>query len=126
MRLPPRAAVNESVELVKRARFRYSAPYVNAVLRKLAAKPELLQPLLSSGQKTVLDFAALYSHPLWLVERWALVYGLETAEKICAFDQEVPATAIRCTVASPVIEQLKSEGKTQENESDAITPIRPD
>ena len=31
LRLPARAAVNESVELVKRARFRYSAPYVNAV-----------------------------------------------------------------------------------------------
>ena len=33
MRLPARAAVNESVDLVKRARFSYSAPYVNAVLR---------------------------------------------------------------------------------------------
>ena len=35
MRLPARAAVNESVELVKRARFRYSAPFVNAVLHSV-------------------------------------------------------------------------------------------
>jgi 16S rRNA (cytosine967-C5)-methyltransferase len=95
MRLPARAAVNESVDLVKRARFRYSAPYVNAVLRKLAAKPELMELVLSQGSRTVLDLAAFYSHPLWLVERWAVTYGMETAEKICAYDQEVPVTALR-------------------------------
>jgi 16S rRNA (cytosine967-C5)-methyltransferase len=110
MRLPARAAVNESVELVKRARFRYSAPFVNAVLRKLAAKPELLEPVLPPGPKTVLDIAALYSHPLWLVERWAIAHGIESAEKICAYDQEVPATVIRSTRVSPVIEELKADG----------------
>jgi transcription termination factor NusB len=35
-RIPARAAINESVELVKRARKRSAAPFVNAVLRKLA------------------------------------------------------------------------------------------
>ena len=95
MRLPARAAVNESVELVKRARFWYSAPFVNAVLRKLADRPELLEPVLSPGAKTVLDVAALYSHPIWLVERWALNYGLVAAEKICAYNQDVPPTTLR-------------------------------
>jgi 16S rRNA (cytosine967-C5)-methyltransferase len=95
LRLPPRAAVNESVELVKRARRRYSVPFANAILRKLAAKPELMEPVLSPGPKTVVDIAELHAHPLWLVERWALVYGLEVAEKICAFDQQVPETALR-------------------------------
>jgi 16S rRNA (cytosine967-C5)-methyltransferase len=37
-RVPDRAVVNESVELVKRARKRSAAPFVNAVLRKLADK----------------------------------------------------------------------------------------
>lgn len=36
-RIPGRAAVNESVELVKRARKASAAPFANAVLRKLAA-----------------------------------------------------------------------------------------
>lgn len=95
LRLPARAAVNESVELVKRARRRYSVPFANAVLRKLTAKPELMQPVLPPGTKTALDLAQLYAHPLWLVERWAAVYGLETAEKLCAYDQQVPQTALR-------------------------------
>lgn len=95
MRLPARAAVNESVEVVKRARFRYSAPFVNAVLRKLAATPEILDPVLSPGAKTAAEIAELYAHPLWLVERWAVTYGMETAEKICAYNQQRPRTAIR-------------------------------
>lgn len=109
MRTPARVAVNESVELVKRARFRYSAPYVNAVLRKLAAKPELLEPALSPGPKTVPDLAVLHSHPLWLVERWAATYGIEAAEKICNYDQQVPATAVRLRDEA-VAQELAREG----------------
>ncbi len=108
LRLPARAAVNESVELVKRARRRYSAPFANAVLRKLAAKPELIEPVLAPGPKTVLDLAQLYAHPLWLVERWAVQYGIETAEKICAFDQQVPETALR--LSDPAAEEELRRG----------------
>ena len=39
-KIPPRAAVNESVELVKRARKSSAASLVNAVLRKIAAVTE--------------------------------------------------------------------------------------
>lgn len=109
LRLPVRAAVNESVELVKRARRRYSVPFANAVLRKLAAKPELMEPILSPGPKTVLDLAGLYAHPLWLAERWAERYGIEVAEKICAFDQQPPETSLR--LRDPAAEQeLLQEG----------------
>ncbi len=109
LRLPARAAVNESVELVKRARRRYSVPFANAVLRKLAAQPELLAPALPAGEKTALDLARMYAHPLWLVERWAVAYGLETAEKICAFDQQAPRTALRLRDEA-VEEELRRDG----------------
>ena len=39
-RVPGRAAVHESVELVKRARKRSAVPFVNAVLRKFAGSGE--------------------------------------------------------------------------------------
>src|SRR5437764_2201915 len=42
-RIPARAALHESVELVKRARKRSAAPFVNAVLRKLSSTPPSLQ-----------------------------------------------------------------------------------
>src|ERR1700731_3618841 len=39
-RIPKRAAVHESVELVKRARKRSAVPFANAILRKLAASTD--------------------------------------------------------------------------------------
>jgi 16S rRNA (cytosine967-C5)-methyltransferase len=109
LRLPARAAVNESVELVKRARRRYSAPFANAVLRTLAVRPDLIEPALSPGPKTVIEIAERYAHPLWLVQRWAALYGLETAEKICAFDQRAPQAALR--LRDPFAEEeLRREG----------------
>src|ERR1019366_2111740 len=44
-RIPASAAINQSVELVKRAKKRSAAPFANAVLRKIAAmEVELPQP----------------------------------------------------------------------------------
>lgn len=72
-RVPPRAAVNESVELVKRARKRSAAALVNAVLRRgPGAAPEaLLPPHLGAAER----LGILHSHPDWLVERWLARYG---------------------------------------------------
>src|SRR5512146_259748 len=94
-RVPARAAVNESVELVKRARKRSAASLVNAALRKLAANPEVLGRVHSPGPKAGVDLGDLYSHPLWLVERWAAHFGVEAAEKICSYNQQPPLPALR-------------------------------
>lgn len=82
-RVPANAAVNESVELVKRARKRSAVPFTNAVLRKLG-KDEASQP-----------FAARDAHPEWLVDRWIANYGAVAAEAICGYDQQIPETSIR-------------------------------
>ena len=109
LRLPARAAVHESVELVKRARRRYSVPFANAVLRKLAEKPELMEPAPFPRGRSVPATAALHAHPLWLVERWAEHYGIENADRICAFNQQVPETALR--LRDPAAEEeLRREG----------------
>ena len=109
-RIPPRAAINESVELVKRARKRSAAPFVNAVLRKLAAK-NACRPL-SESSLTALSAekaAASSAHPRWLVERWVQQYGLDLVRRICEYDQSVPVTAIR--IRHPDAEEtIKAEG----------------
>lgn len=90
-RIPKRAALNESVELVKRAHKRSAAAFVNAVLRKLAGN---VAP--SRGDLTTPEtLASKLAHPEWLVERWIQVYGVETAAAICKYDQSRPPTAIR-------------------------------
>ena len=91
-RIPARAAIHESVELVKRARKRSAAPFVNAVLRKLSATPQL-SPV--SEVASPHDLASRYAHPEWLVQRWAGTFGTERARLICRHDQQIPQTTIR-------------------------------
>jgi 16S rRNA (cytosine967-C5)-methyltransferase len=110
-RIPARAAINESVELVKRARKRSAAPFVNAVLRKLAASvlpgQKVHPPEISHASAEAL--AASSAHPLWLVERWASAYGLEAARHICRHNQSVPVTAVRLR-RPEAEERLRAEG----------------
>lgn len=94
-RVPARAAIYESVELVKRARKRSAAGFVNALLRKLAAESGALRPTASPHDVTARSLATAYAHPEWLVERWIGQYGTEQASRICVHDQQVPVTAIR-------------------------------
>jgi 16S rRNA (cytosine967-C5)-methyltransferase len=108
-RIPAHAAVNESVELVKRKKKRSAAPFANAVLRKVIAKKAAFEATLVPGPKTLPDITALYAHPLWMVERWAGRYGLEMAEQICAYDQQVPPTAIH-VADDLVVPELEASG----------------
>ena len=98
-RVPARAAIFESVELVKAARKRSAAPFVNAVLRTIAgagAEDILAEDILAKISKSPdsITLAQNAAHPVWLVERWTEHYGLEAARQICAHDQTVPDTAI--------------------------------
>jgi 16S rRNA (cytosine967-C5)-methyltransferase len=109
-RIPARAAIHESVELVKRSRKRSAAPFVNAVLRKLSATAPAT-PASSALEETSSSeaIARAYAHPPWLVERWATHYGLAAAQQICQYNQSVPTTAIRLRDAT-VETELTAEG----------------
>ena len=81
-RVPARAAVHESVELVKRARKRSAAPLVNALLRKAAKEsfsgnsPGDAVARLIPGDLPLEDRLGLqYSHPTWIIERWVRTFG---------------------------------------------------
>jgi 16S rRNA (cytosine967-C5)-methyltransferase len=66
-RIPPHAAVNTTVSLARESKHRKAAPFVNAVLRRVA----------DSAPRTVPGRA---SHPGWLVTRWTRRFGpAETA-----------------------------------------------
>jgi 16S rRNA (cytosine967-C5)-methyltransferase len=110
-RIPQRAALHESVELVKRARKRSAAPFVNAVLRKLSAVPRSKDLAAQDDTASPEDLARAFAHPLWLVEHWTRAYGLPAALHICKYNQAIPTTAIRLRTPAAE-EQLKHEGIT--------------
>ena len=95
-RIPHRAALNESVELVKRARKRSAAPFVNAVLRKLSASNPMCSPVTSVvNLSQPEEIANVWAHPEWLIKRWTNDYGKTATEKICRHNQSTPTTTIR-------------------------------
>src|SRR5262249_23589939 len=100
-RIPARAAINESVELVKRARKASAAGFVNAVLGQIdVGSSERNYCEAIKEAETVAELARAAAHPEWLVERWARNYGFENAPRICAYDQQRPGVAIRLDDAS--------------------------
>jgi 16S rRNA (cytosine967-C5)-methyltransferase len=83
-RVPPHAAVSQSVELVKKGGFRSAAGFTNAVLRKVR-REAVAWP----------NRAVELSHPEWLLERWDRQFGPETAALIARVNLLPPETYIR-------------------------------
>jgi 16S rRNA (cytosine967-C5)-methyltransferase len=96
--IPARAAVNESVDLVKRARKKSAASLVNAVLRRLAGKDEkkVVETFLTDELSEAERLGILHSHPTWLIERWNSAFGMERTEALLAANNR--AAEIACAV----------------------------
>ena len=94
-RIPARAAIDESVELAKRAGHRFASAMVNAVLRKLAGLPSA-----GSAEDAAGDTACAEAHPDWMVERWIEFYGVEAALAICRHGQFPPVSVLRLADAA--------------------------
>ena len=108
-RVPERAAVHESVELVKRARKRSAVPFANAILRRFAGGAK--EPAGASAiadATTAAELAASSAHPLWLIERWIREFGFEATKQVCTYDQQIPETVV--SVMDPTIaDELRND-----------------
>lgn len=92
-RVPHSAAVNESVNLVKRARVASAAGLVNAVLRNAARRIEDHpgEAAADSSEKAPIEV----SHPRWMLERWSKWLGEQEARGLALANNTPPATALR-------------------------------
>jgi 16S rRNA (cytosine967-C5)-methyltransferase len=87
------AAVNESVELVRRARLERAVAFTNAVLRRLANG---IEPLLDSlGEETPVDAALKHSYPDWVAELWLDELGRDDALALMRAQNEPPERVVR-------------------------------
>jgi 16S rRNA (cytosine967-C5)-methyltransferase len=116
-RVPARAAVSESVELVKFARKTSAATLVNAVLRRSADESKIpAETLLAAAQREATRatwLAVLHSHPTSLVERWLAQYGESKTVSILEANNRAPRVSCHATDESQrdaVIAALQSSG----------------
>jgi 16S rRNA (cytosine967-C5)-methyltransferase len=97
-RIPPHAAIDESVELAKQAGHRFASGMVNAVLRHFARAAR--QGALPEDSPS--ELALAFAHPAWMVERWVGFYGLDATRAICGHDQVQPQFSVR--LSTPDVE----------------------
>ncbi len=118
-RIPPSAAVNESVKLARSASGTRGAGFVNAVLRKAVDARDRLRAMPEHG----LDAAALalrFSVPEWLVARWLARWGPdETHDFLRSLSRPSPVSLWVNPALGPLealARELREEGiETQES-----------
>ena len=93
-KIPPHAAINETVNLVKTfLNPRYSG-FINGVLRNVSRNMEdHLSVIPREAPRESLPL--ILSHPTWLFERWVARFGLEETIRLCETNNSVPETVLR-------------------------------
>jgi len=94
-RIPAHSAVNESVNLVHRAKKSSARTFVNALLRRATREP--IEPEYESEKERV---SIETSHPRWLIEKWIGQFGGKEAAALAAANNEPPGAAFRFTSGS--------------------------
>ncbi len=109
-KIPPSAAVNESVTLVRANGCAFAARLTNAVLRAVSREGLVLPDESDPDQY----LSVKYSFPLWLVRLWRGCYGEDNAEGIMAACTGRPPLTVRVntqrTTAPQLKQRLKEEG----------------
>ena len=111
-RIPPSAAVNESVNLVRAAGLRSAASFANAVLRHATREPDYdpASGVVGAAEKLAIET----SHPMWLIERWTSAFGLAETAALAHANNEPAPVAFRFTQrrkdAKQIIKELEGRG----------------
>lgn len=92
---PDHAAVDQAVELAKRAGAAHASGFVNAVLRRAAREREALSGSLLGDDSTPEAAAVAHSAPLWLAQMWWRELGPDHARALLAACNEPAETAFR-------------------------------
>jgi 16S rRNA (cytosine967-C5)-methyltransferase len=92
--IPPHAAVNETVELVRRARLERAVAFTNAVMRRLADGMHQLVDALPEGPLK-------NSYPDWVSDVWSRDLGEGDALALMRAQNEPPETVVRLVHGDP-------------------------
>lgn len=91
--VPARAAVHETVELVRRAGLERAVAFTNAVMRRLAEG--LAGCLAALPESTAAEAALRHSYPDWVAKTWWAELGREEALALMRAQNEPAETAVR-------------------------------
>ncbi|MBM4160079.1 MAG: 16S rRNA (cytosine(967)-C(5))-methyltransferase RsmB [Ignavibacteria bacterium] len=93
-KVPHAAAVNESVEFIKRLRGQKVADLVNAILRNILRNLENIR-YPDFKEDKIQHLAVVESHPVWIVRRWVDRFGYDEARRLLAANNQRPDLTLR-------------------------------
>jgi 16S rRNA (cytosine967-C5)-methyltransferase len=97
------AAVNETVELVRRAGLERAVAFTNAVMRRLTQQ---IRPLIDALPEGPLKL----SYPDWIADVWTRDFNADTAVALMRAQNEPPETVVRLVRGDPPREQTDIPG----------------
>jgi 16S rRNA (cytosine967-C5)-methyltransferase len=110
-KIPPHAAVHETVELAKQNGFGPQAGFVNAILRGYLREFGETKKILADLKISQLVLG--WSHPEWLVARWQKRFGVEKTVQLLEWNNTPPKTFARLntlkTNAAKLVERWREE-----------------
>lgn len=111
-KIPPSAAVNESVKLAKTVGGRNWSGMMNAILRNIMRHPA--PPWPDPSEDPVLAFSIRYSCPSWIVKRWLSAWGTHRTQTLCEATLQIPPLTLRTNTIhcsrDRLLSRLQSDG----------------
>ncbi len=93
-KIPHSAAINESVEVIKRIKGEKSAGIVNGVLRNVLRNINAIR-YPRKEDDIHWYYSVMYSHPRWIVKRWAERFGDKQTEELLKANVQRPVLTVR-------------------------------
>jgi 16S rRNA (cytosine967-C5)-methyltransferase len=118
-RIPPHAAVHETVELAKRSGYVSQAGFINAVLRGYLREFDEVKKILADMK--ISQPALGWSHPDWLVEKWRKNFGDEKTRQLLEWNNTPPKNFARVNTLETDAGKLVDRWREENVEYDFVT-----
>lgn len=125
LRTPSSAAVDESVKLSKNFNSGKASGFVNAVLRALDREKEKIE-LPSREDDEIYYLSVKYSHPKWLVNLFAKIFGLPDTEKLLEANNQQASLTLRVNTLKIERDKLAKTMLEEDGIETSPTPYSPD
>jgi len=122
-KIPAPAAINESVELVKKIKGEKHAGLVNGVLRNVLRNIQTIR-YPDRQENEVLHLSIHSAHPQWIVRRYVERYGGEEAEALLNANNHRPMLTLRVNTLKTSIEEVERIFSEAEIKYE-VSPVHP-
>ncbi|MBL6763689.1 MAG: 16S rRNA (cytosine(967)-C(5))-methyltransferase RsmB [Verrucomicrobiae bacterium] len=112
-KIPPHAAVHETVAMASTHGCSRQKGFINAVLRHYGRELEAIRGQVEEWKES--DLALGFSHPRWLIERWTSDFGLENTRALLEWNNQPAPTFARVNTLKTTAAELTRRWSEEES-----------